>query len=186
MYGCECCISARIIHSSLLSWRNRYLKNSNIKAKNAQNRRSGEKSNRIYETYKNIVIPHGHRIYAKASGMEKAIMCAYPQSDHELPHCKSVLQFCAKCPCVNLPDQETDDKYSDTRASIRFHIYHLIARCTIHGRLPFNDRKICYMCKQDYSSEQPINIYTRKELVMMETKISNFHTSFHILAIQKL
>ena len=27
MCGCECCISDEIIHSSLLSWRDRYLKN---------------------------------------------------------------------------------------------------------------------------------------------------------------
>ena len=27
MWGCECCISAKSIHSSLLSWRDRYLKN---------------------------------------------------------------------------------------------------------------------------------------------------------------
>ena len=33
MCGCECCISAKIIHSSLLSWHDIYLKNSNIKAK---------------------------------------------------------------------------------------------------------------------------------------------------------
>ena len=33
MCGCECCISAKSIHSSLLSWRDRYLKNSSIKAK---------------------------------------------------------------------------------------------------------------------------------------------------------
>ena len=31
--GCECCISAKSIHSSLLSWRDRYLKNSRIKSK---------------------------------------------------------------------------------------------------------------------------------------------------------
>ena len=33
MCGCECCISAKSIHSSLISWRDRYLKNSMIKAK---------------------------------------------------------------------------------------------------------------------------------------------------------
>ena len=33
MFGCECCISDKSIHSSLLSWRDRYYKNSNIKAK---------------------------------------------------------------------------------------------------------------------------------------------------------
>ena len=38
-------------------------------------------------------------------------MCAYPQSDYALPHWKCVMRCCAKCPSVNLPDQETDDKY---------------------------------------------------------------------------
>ena len=33
MCGCECCISAKIMHSSLLSWRDRYKKNSRISAK---------------------------------------------------------------------------------------------------------------------------------------------------------
>ena len=33
MCGCECCISAKSIHYSLLSWRDRYLKNSRIKDK---------------------------------------------------------------------------------------------------------------------------------------------------------
>ena len=32
---------------------------------NAQNRMSGGKTNRIYETYKNIVMPHERHIYAK-------------------------------------------------------------------------------------------------------------------------
>ena len=31
--GCECCISAKSIHLSLLSWRDRYFKNSRIKSK---------------------------------------------------------------------------------------------------------------------------------------------------------
>ena len=32
----------------------------------------------------------------------------------------------------------------------------------------------------------PAKIYTRKDIVMMETCISDFHTSFYILSIQKL
>ena len=94
-------------------------------------------------------------------------MCAYPQSDHALPHWKCVLRCCSKCPGVNFPDQETDDQYSGTRPSIRFHIYNLIARCTTHGKLPLNDKKICCMCKQDSTSEQQTKNHTRKELVMM-------------------
>ena len=42
------------------------------------------------------------------------------------------------------------------------------------------------MCKHDSASEKSTKIYTRKELVMMEKTISNFHTSFYIPEIQKL
>ena len=64
----------------------RYLEKLKDQIQNAQIRRSGEKSHHIYETYKNTVIPHGRHIYAKASGIEKATMSPYPQSDRELPH----------------------------------------------------------------------------------------------------
>ena len=42
------------------------------------------------------------------------------------------------------------------------------------------------MCKQEYLPDSSTKIYTRKELVMMETTISDFYTSFYIPAIQKL
>ena len=42
------------------------------------------------------------------------------------------------------------------------------------------------MCKQEFSPDKSTKIYTRKEIVIMETTISDFHTSFYILAIQKL
>ena len=71
---------------------------------------SGEKAHHIYTTYKNTVMPHGRHIYAKASDMENATMCAYPHSDHAIPHWKCVLRCCAECPCINIPDRETDNK----------------------------------------------------------------------------
>ena len=42
------------------------------------------------------------------------------------------------------------------------------------------------MCKQESLPDKSTKIYTRKELSMMETTISNFHNSFYITAIQKL
>ena len=42
------------------------------------------------------------------------------------------------------------------------------------------------MCKQQSSSDKSKKIYTRKELVFMETTIYDFHTRFYIPAIQKL
>ena len=86
MCGCECCISAKSMHSLLLSWCDRYLKKLKDISQNSQNKRSGGKSNCIYETYKNIVMPHGPHIYATAYDMAKEKMCSYPQSDHALPH----------------------------------------------------------------------------------------------------
>ena len=76
----------------MLSWRDRYLKKLKDQSQNAQNRRSGEKSHHIYETYKNTVIPHVRHIYAKAYDMEKATICAYPQSGNALPHWKCVFR----------------------------------------------------------------------------------------------
>ena len=105
MCGCECYIYSKIIHSSLLSWRDGYLKKLKDKIQNAQSKRSDEKLNNIYETHKNTVMLHGLHIYSKASDMENAKMCAYTQSDNALPHWKCASQCCAKCPCINLPDQ---------------------------------------------------------------------------------
>ena len=82
MCGCECCISAKIIHSPLLSLRDWYFKNSNIKSKILKIEGPGEKQIRIYETYKNTFMPHRCHIYVKASDMAKATVFAYPQSDH--------------------------------------------------------------------------------------------------------
>ena len=129
---------------------------------------------------------HGRNIYAKSYDVAKATICTYPQSDHALPHCKCVLQCCAECPCINITDQETARKHEEKTPSIRFHIYHIIGRCTTHGRITLKDKKICYMCKQESSPDSSTKIYTIKELVMMETTISNFHTSFYIPAIQNL
>ena len=42
------------------------------------------------------------------------------------------------------------------------------------------------MCKQESSSDDSKNTYNRKELVIMETTISDFSTSFYIPTIQKL
>ena len=131
-------------------------------------------------------MPHRSHIYATASDMANATMCAYPQSKHSLPHCKCVLRCCADCPFINIPDQEITKKHDETTPTIRFHIYHIIGRCTIHGRLSLKDKNICYMCKQESSPDKSTKIYTRKELFMMQTTISDFHTSFYIPAIHKL
>ena len=51
---------------------------------------------------------------------------------------------------------------------------------------PHLKTKLCYMYKQESSSDKSTEIYTRKELVTTETTISDFHTRFYIPATQKL
>ena len=84
---------------------------------------------------------HGSHIYAKTSDMENETMCTYTQSDYAIPHWKCILWCCADCPCINIPDQKTPKKHDEKTPSIRFHIYHIIARCTDHGRIPLKDKK---------------------------------------------
>ena len=62
----------------------------------------------------------------------------------------------------------------------------IIGRCTAHGIISSKDNKICYIFKQKSSRDKSTKIYTKKELVMMETKISGFYTSFYIPYIQRL
>ena len=97
---------------------------------------------------------------------------------HTLSHCKYVLIFCAECPNINITNQETDDKHLNTSPSFCFHIFHLIARCTKHGRFPLTNKKSCCECQQDTASRQPTKICTTKELVMTETTIYDFYSSF--------
>ena len=63
---------------------------------------------------------HERHIYAKASDMAKAEMCTYPQSDHALPHGKLVLRCCAECPCIYLPDQETNKNMKKQHPQLGF------------------------------------------------------------------
>ena len=71
-------------------------------------------------------------------------------------------------------------KNEETTPSIRFHIYHSIARCTTYGRTPLKDNKICYMCKQESLPDKYTKIYTRKEIVIMEKNIYVlFHQTFY-------
>ena len=86
---------------------------------------------------------HGRHIYAKEYDTEKETMCANSQSNHALPQWKCVLRCCAQCHSINIPDQETYDNHLNPSTSISFHIYHLIARCTNHSRLPLSNKKSC-------------------------------------------
>ena len=61
------------------------------KGHNTQNRRSSETSSRIFETYKNSVLPHIFHIYNTTVDMAMATMCPCTPEHHRLTHWKYVL-----------------------------------------------------------------------------------------------
>ena len=65
-------------------------------------------------------MPHGHHVYAKASDIENATMCAYPQSDHAISQCKFALLCCSDCSYINLPDQETTKNMKKQHSQLGF------------------------------------------------------------------
>ena len=77
------------------------------------------------------MIPHGRHIYEISSGMVMTTMCAYPPSQHALPHWKCVLRCCYNCPRIDFPDQESDR--NNYNASTYFNtISYLSLNCTVY------------------------------------------------------
>ena len=74
MCGCDFCITAKNLHSSLMTWCDRHMKHLK-KIHNAQNSKSDELSSRFYETHKEVVKPHGCHIHCIASDMAMETMC---------------------------------------------------------------------------------------------------------------
>ena len=75
---------------------------------------------------------------------------------------------------------------SKQHPKLGFTFYHIIGHFTAHGRIQLKDKNICYMCKQESSPDNSTKIYTRKELVMTETTISEFHIRYYNIDIKKL
>ena len=90
-----------------------------------------------------------------------------------------MLGFFANLPCIDLPIQEPDRHNFNTYPTIFFHVYQLISHSKIHVRRPFDEETFCHFFLCDPSSLPPAKIYT-KNIVMMETSIAGFHTSFLI------
>ena len=86
MWGCECLISSKSMHSYLLTCQYSCLKYLKYIIRNAQNIRSGEISSRIFEIYRNVVRYHGCDIYNTTAGMAMAKICPFTYKHHGIMH----------------------------------------------------------------------------------------------------
>ena len=118
--------------------------------------------------------------------MTMETMLAYLPSQHVLQHWKRVLRFFDNFLLIDLPYQECDRRHSNTSATMRFNIYHVMTWCTLHGRRSLDEENFFRLCLQYTATVSPATIYTRKELVSMETYIYYFNIMFYIPEIQKL
>ena len=103
MCGCECCIYSKIMHSSLLTWRNCHMKHLKYTFQNAQNRRSVEISRRISETYKNSVRTHCCHIYNNAAYIAMETMCNCTSKHCGITKWMCLLSCCDKYPKLSYP-----------------------------------------------------------------------------------
>ena len=107
-----------------------------------------------------MVMPHWRHIYAKSSYMAKATLCAYPQSDHVLQPWKCVMRCCDKCPSVHLPDQETDDQYTNTIPSF---FSRLLSNCML-----FDTWKASIIWKNNFASANRILLHKNPQKYTLE------------------
>ena len=99
-------------------------------------------------------------------------MCPCPSKHHGLPHWKCVLSCYEKCPGISIPRQETNTDATNTSSTISFHVYRHVSLCNVNGIRLYKEQTICSMCYTDIISVTPGKVYTRKEIVLLETLIS--------------
>ena len=137
MCGCECCMFAKSMHLSLLTWRDHHLKQPKDIIQNVQNIRSGELSSSLFETYKNSVRPHGCHICNYSADITMSTMCPFPSQNHGLPQYKHVIICCDKYPGIIITYKKTNTYATNNSSEINFHVYHNVSRCNVHVICPY-------------------------------------------------
>ena len=118
--------------------------------------------------------------------MDMPTTCPCTSQHNGLPHWKCVLSCCDKCPGISVPHQETNTNATNTCSTIRFHVYRHVSCCTVHDIRSYEERTKYYMFSTDFITVTPGKVYAWKELVLLETLISEFHSKYYIPKNQKL
>ena len=105
--------------------------------------------------------------------------CPCPSQHHGLPHCKCALLCCDKFPIIIIPHQETNKDATNTCSAIRFHFSRNVSRCNVNDIHTYEEQTICSMCYTDISFVRILKAYIRKELVLLETLISEFKDKYY-------
>ena len=185
MCGCETCISANGMHASLLAWRKRVLRKFQQECANSEGRRSYETAKSRFRRYQSECFPQDQPLHAKAKDAAMSTMCPCLPGHVDLPKWKCVLTCCSDCPSLFVPAEE--QVVNNHLPNISFHCYKNVTRCSLHGQRPFNEGRKCAECEeQDSTSNVDVKVYCCKEMVLMNTSITDFHCDYYCPAIHKL
>ena len=126
-------------------------------------------ANCLFETYKNYVLPHGNLMFPTSSYIAIAKCVHIHHQTMPLPNWKFVLHFCEKCPRMDLMSPKSDQNNSNVSPTIKFHVYQHIALFTVHVICHLNEKNQCQLCETPTDLIVTEKLYTRKDLVMMES-----------------
>ena len=182
--GCESCITADLLQSSLNAWRQKHLK----RLEHVMNSRSRLRLGATYiyrwNRYKDQAFPGGNVLHTKASRAAFSTMCPFPVENIDIPKWHCVLKCCRNCPSLLVPDEEKTENAQSTK--IKFHVYRDVSRCSICGVLPFDGRKLCMTCNNQADPSLKGRLHTKKEIVLLEETITSFHQNYYMPSIEKL
>ena len=111
---------------SLSTFIDHHLENLKDSTLNDQNRRSGEVTDCIIETYNDDVIHSGGHIHKVATEIDIATTFPFLSDRHALPHRKYMLWLCVVYPSLVIPVEGSNSYDTDIFYTIIFHVYQLV------------------------------------------------------------
>ena len=72
---------------------------------------------------------------------------------------------------INIPEQETYKKHGETVPSIRFHIYHIIGRCTAHVVIQLKDKKYVTCVNKNLHHINLQNIHHKRAIIERDNNL---------------
>ena len=110
MCGCEVCITANSMHTSLLAWHTRVATKLQKQAENSGHCYSAGALQQCYESYHDQIMIEGEHKYPKVRQAAYSMMCQCPNTEDNLPHWKYVLGCCNECPGLVNPAEKVRNR----------------------------------------------------------------------------
>ena len=151
------------MYLSFFTRRVHYLNKLKDKSFNYQNRRPDEIKSFTIKSNNNAVIPHGIHIHKKSKDLAMDKIFPFPLDKHAFSHWKFVLRFCHDCTSIVIPAEEFNRNNMNMCTTILYHVYRLIALCTVNGRIPIEKKQHVHCFSIVPTTATTTKIFTHKK-----------------------